>query len=45
MDSSGYYNAEYKGQCGLVPAAFIQRMDISDAGSQKRLLNQVRYST
>lgn len=41
MDSSGCYTAEYKGQRGLVPAAFIQAMDISDSETQKRLLDQV----
>ncbi|XP_019851877.1 PREDICTED: CAP-Gly domain-containing linker protein 1-like isoform X2 [Amphimedon queenslandica] len=40
MDSSGYYTAEYKGQRGLVPAAFIQAMEISDSETQKRLLDQ-----
>lgn len=46
MNVSGYYTAEFEGRRGLVPAAFVQEMNIDDKDAQYRLLNQVSiYNT
>ena len=41
MDSDGYYTAVFEGRCGLVPASFVQEMQMSDKDALHRLLNQV----
>ena len=42
MDSMGYYTASFGNQTGLVPANFVQEMDIQDQRMRERLFNQVR---
>ena len=41
MDSAGYYTAVFEGRCGLVPASFVQEIQMSDKDALHRLLNQV----
>ena len=41
MDSAGYYTAVFEGRCGLIPASFVQEMQMSDKDALHRLLNQV----
>lgn len=41
MDTNGFYNGIFEGRCGLVPAKFLEEMDIVDENAHKRLLNQV----
>ena len=40
VDDNGFYCGSFKGETGLVPAGFVQEMDIEDCEQHKRLLNQ-----
>ena len=40
MDDCGFYRGSFDGQTGLVPAGFVQEMEMEDAEQRKRLLNQ-----
>ena len=44
MDSDGYYNGIFEGRRGLVPAKFLEEMDVKNKEVQQRLLNQVDIS-
>ena len=41
MDADGFYNGIFEGHRGLVPAKFLEEMEVTDKGAQQRLLNQV----
>ncbi len=41
MDTNGFYNGVFEGRRGLVPAKFLEEMEVTDKGAQQRLLNQV----
>lgn len=42
MDSNGYYMATFEGCTGLVPANFVQEVEITNEDARQRLFNQVR---
>ena len=42
MNELGYYTALFNGEVGLVPANFVQEIDILDNGIIGRVTNQVR---
>lgn len=41
MDSSGYYTATFGGQTGLVPANFVQEVEVANPDTRQRLFDQV----
>ena len=41
MDSSGYYTATFGGQMGLVPANFVQEVEVANPDTRQRLFDQV----
>lgn len=42
MDQNGYYTASCNGTLGILPANFIQEVDLLDEKLIGRLMNQVR---
>ena len=41
MDSNGYYMATFEGCTGLVPANFVQEVEVTNEDAKQRLFNQV----
>lgn len=44
MDENGYYNASYNDIFGIIPANFIQEIELHDQNLISRLINQVNSS-
>lgn len=40
VDDNGFYLGSFEGKKGLVPANFVQEMEVEDSQQRKRLLNQ-----
>lgn len=40
VDENGFYLGSFEGKTGLVPANFVQEMEVEDSQQRKRLLNQ-----
>ena len=40
VDDSGFYRGSFQGKKGLVPAGFVQEMEVEDKKQRMRLLNQ-----
>lgn len=41
MDENAYYTATFDGKRGLVPANFVQEIEVDNESAQQRLINQV----
>ena len=42
MDENGYYHASYNSNDGLVPANFVQEIEVQDEELISRVMNQVK---
>ena len=40
VNDDGFYRGSFEGKTGLVPAGFVQEMEVEDSQQRKRLLNQ-----
>ena len=42
MDNNGYYTAVYQNSKGMIPANFVQEIEVQDEDLMTRLTNQVK---
>ena len=42
MDSNGYYTAVYQNSKGMIPANFVQEIEVQDENLMTRLTSQVK---
>lgn len=42
MDDNGYYTAVYQNSKGIIPANFVQEIEVRDEDLMTRLANQVK---
>lgn len=43
VNEEGFYRASFQGKTGLIPAGFVQEMEIEDSQQRKRLMNQTLH--